>query len=162
MSQITETSKLRVEDFQKQRDWISPLLEGYNNFLAQAIRVLNKGLLFSDNIVGMEHDFSFTFQTQALTFPQSFKWRYDRFVPKHLFVTLAEEGGTSVPALVSWKFTDARLVQLTSVYKISSSVLHTITASSDAGLVGDTVTFGPSVSDLVAGSKYVVRVRVEP
>lgn len=141
MSKVTETSRLRVEDFQKQRDWISPLLEGYNNFLAQVIRVVNKGLLFSDNVVGVEHDFTFTFQTQALTFPQSFRWPYDRFVPKHLFVTYASEDDSGIPVVVSWKFTDARLVQLSSAYKITTV---------------------PAIANLAAGSDYRIRVRVEP
>lgn len=159
---LTETSRLRIEDFQKQRDWISPLLEGYNNFLVQAIRILNKGLIFADNVAGLEHDFDFTFQTQALTFPVSIAWPYERFPPKHLFVTYASEEGASIPVVASWKFTDTRLVQLSAVYKFSSSVVHTISASSDAGLVGDTITFGPSMSDLTSGSDYKVRVRVEP
>jgi hypothetical protein len=138
---ITETTRLRVEDFPKQRDWISPLLESYNSFLAQCIRLLNKGILFGDNVVGIEHDFDFTFQSQTATFPQSVGWPYDRFSPKHLFVTYASEEGTPIPAIASWKFTDTRLVQLTAVYKFSSA---------------------PAVADLTAGSDYKVRVRVEP
>lgn len=159
---LTENTRLRVEDFQKQRDWIGPLLEAYNSFLAQSIRLFNRGLLFADNIIGLQHDFEFTFQTQALSFPVSVSWPYTAFPPKHLYVTYATENEVSIPVTVAWKFTDARLVQITSVYKFASSVEHTITASSDAGLVGDTITFGPAVSDLTSGGRYRIRVRVEP
>lgn len=141
MSTIRETSRLRIEDFQKQRDWIGPLLEAYNNFLIQVIRLLNKGLLFADNVVGIEHDFDFTFQTQALTFPQRISWPYDRFPPKHLFVTYASEEGTEVPVVTSWRFTDDRLIELKAVYKFTTA---------------------PAVSNLTAGNDYKVRVRVEP
>jgi hypothetical protein len=141
MSKLTETSRLKIEDFQKQRDWIGGLLEGYNNFLTQAIRILNKGLTFADNIVGVDHQFEFTFQTQAISFPQKIKWPYDRLTPRHLFHTYSSEEGINVPVIFSWRFNDDRFIELSNVYKITSS---------------------PAVTDLVAGSKYIVRVRIEP
>lgn len=142
MSKLTETTRLRVEDFQKQRDWIAPLLEGYNNFLVQCIRILNKGLIFADNMVGLEHDFTFKFQTQAITFPQKVKWPYSGFSPKHLTVTYASEERVATPVVVSWRFTDDRFIELKAVYKFTSSPI--------------------AVADLTAASDYVVRVKIEP
>lgn len=141
MSKITETSRLRVEDFQKQRDWIAPLIEAYNSFLSQTIRVINGGINFADNVVGLDYEFSFTFQTQALTFPQQVKWPFSNFPPRHLVVTYSTEEDLPVPVLTSWNFTDARFVQLKAVYKVTSA---------------------PAISNLVAGNDYKIRVRIEP
>lgn len=141
MSKLTETTRLRAEDFQKQKDWITPIFDAYNNFLGQTRNLLNSGLTFSDNAVGLQHDFVFTFQTQAISFPQKVKWPYDRFSPKNLFATFSSEDSIPIPVVVSWKFTDDRFVQLKSVYKITAV---------------------PAIADLASGSDYVIRVRIEP
>lgn len=141
MSKLTETSRLRVEDFQEQKKWISPILEGYNSFLTQSIKLFNKGLTFADNALGVEHDFEFTFQTDALTFPQRLKWPYDRFSPKHMFVTYASAAGSSIPVVISWRFADDRFIELLTVYRFTTA---------------------PAIAALVAGTKYKIRVRVEP
>lgn len=141
MSKLTETSRMKIEDFQDQRRWIAPLLEGYNNFLSQAIKLFNKGLSFVDNFIGIEHEFSFTFQSQAATFPQKVAWPYNRFSPRNLFVTASTEDASEIPIVHSWRFTDERFVELTAVYKITTA---------------------PAISDLTSGSKYKIRIRVEP
>ena len=141
MSKLTETSKLKIEDFKEQRSWIGPLLEGYNNFLDQAIKLFNNGLLFIDNQAGIQHDFSFTFESASATFPQKVRWPYGSFPPKSLFVGAAFEGSTPVSVVCAWKFSDDRFIQLISVYKITST---------------------PGLSALTSGTKYVIRVRVEP
>lgn len=140
MSKITETSRLKSEDFPKDARWINPLIDGYNNFLTQAIRLLNKGLIFSDNSVGLEHDFEFTFQTAAATFPQRVKWPYNAFPPKHLTVTQATATNSPIPVVTSWQFTDDRFVELLTVYYFTTV---------------------PALASLVAGTKYKIRVKIE-
>lgn len=140
MSRIRETNKLRLEDFQDQAKWIGPLLETYNNFISQAINIINGGILFGDNVVGVNHTFEFTFQTQALTFPQIVKWPF-KLPPKHVYMTFGSEDDTSIPLTFSWRFNDERLIEIKEVYKITSA---------------------PAISDLVAASKYKLRVKAEP
>ena len=141
MSKLTETSRLKVEDFQEQRKWIAPLLESYNNFLTQSIRLLNGGLLFRDNVVGLDYDFDFTFQTQAISFPQKVKWPFDRLTPRHVYSTYASEQGIPIIAVFSWRFSDDRFIEILQVSKVTSV---------------------PALGDLVAASKYKLRVRAEP
>lgn len=140
MSIIRELQKLRIEDFQEQSKWIGPIFDTYNNFSSQVISVLNKGLLFVDNMVGVERDFEFTFSSNAATLPLVTTWGLN-FVPKSLHFSAATENDSPIIALGAWRTNDLNQIEITQLCKITST---------------------PAVSSLVSGSKYKIRIRVYP
>lgn len=136
---IPATQRLIVEDFPKQKDWISALFYVLNRFITSVISVLNGGLLFSDNFIGEQKVISFTYAS-ASSFPVGFKWGLAQ-KPTFLEVGQATENGTSVMMVVSWLYTDTGFVNITNAVLLTSA---------------------PAVTALTSGNAYQVVVRVTP
>lgn len=137
---VKTTQRLRVEDFPDQKDWIGKLVSPLNDFLTQAIKILNDGLQFTDNFIGKEHVFDFEYQSDVLSFPTGFLWTIAAN-PKALSVVAATEDDDPVNVAVSWQFTDLRQVELVHVVRFTTA---------------------PAVAALAVGSRYKIRVRVTP
>lgn len=131
---------LKVEDFPDQKFWIGKLIQPLNDFLNQSISIINDGIVFPDNFQGKDFVFSFTYQSEALTFPQQYAWTL-LAKPKALIVVSATEDGLPIIANVAWGFTADGKVSLTSVVKLTNA---------------------PAVVLLSVNSKYQIRVRVTP
>lgn len=138
---IKTTTLLKAEDVPAdQRTWVTKLILPINEFFSQAIQIINDGGVFPDNFVGRDYVFSFTYQSETVSFPQKFAW--DRKVkPLALQVVSATEDGAPIAIATAWQFTVDGKVSLTSVVKLTNA---------------------PAVVLLTADSKYLIRVRVTP
>lgn len=144
---IKATQLIKVEDFPKEKEWIGKLISPINDFFNQAIKILNGGSLFIDNSLGKDHVYSFTYQSEAVTFatppdgrPPSFTWGL-LAKPLALSVVSALEDNVPFIAAVAWQYNNEGLVQLTKVVKLTTA---------------------PAVAKLTVGSRYNIRVRVTP
>lgn len=137
---IKTTTLLKVEDFPDQKGWIGKLISPINDFFTQAIKIINDGGVFPDNFVGKDYVFKFTYQTDALTFPQLFKWNLLSRPLALVVVSATEDGVPFIPG-VAWSFTTDGSVQLTQVVKLTNA---------------------PAVTLLTAGSRYEIRARITP
>ena len=149
MAKIRETQRIQREPFPDDvQGWIDLLLDPLNKLIDQIVGILNGGITFADNILGVEHVFAFTYVSEAVTFPTSdngrgrpsFKWP-KRVPPRALVPVAMFEDGTPLVAVLSWEYTADGQVRLCRVSKIDSA---------------------PDTADLTAGSKYEFRVRVTP
>lgn len=132
---------LKVEEAPKeQQGWIGKFLGPLNQFITQGVSILNGGILFADNIVGQDFVYTFTYVSDAISFPVSFRWNLP-MPPVAFQVCSALEDGTSFVPVVAWKYASNGTVQLTSVFRITSA---------------------PAVSALQNGKVYKIRVRVTP
>ena len=148
MSVITQTRKVIVEQFPKQKDWIAPLLNVFNNFVFDVVRAVNGNIEFGLNIMGVENEFVFTYQSHSASLPVEFSWPLLK-KPRSLVVASAFENDPSVnrsfiPVMVSvsWDFSAKNTVRLLDVVKFSGN--------------------SASISDLSVGKKYKILVRVTP
>lgn len=73
MSRITATDKLKEEDF-PQQSWLGEIFRIINKFIGEVVAAINGGLTFQDNFVGVRHEFSFKFASNAVSFPQKISW----------------------------------------------------------------------------------------
>ncbi len=137
---IRATEQLKVESFPDQKAWIPKLLGPINSFFGDVISILNDGIVFPDNWVGKDHVFKFTYQSDAITFPQAIKWTLNP-KPLALYVASATEDGSPIIAAISWKYTTEGQIELSRVVRIDAT---------------------PSVQLLQATKKYEIRVRVTP
>lgn len=140
MSTIRSKTRLVVEDFPDQKGWIGKLIQPINDFLTEAIKILNGGVTFADQMLGKDHLFSFEYQSESITFPIGFQWTLAQ-APKSLLVASSTEDDAAIAVAVAWQYTNDGQVQLTSVVKLDNS---------------------PGVNLLTAGSRYKIRVRVTP
>lgn len=132
---------LQVEGFPKEvQEWIGKLISPLNDFIKQSVAIVNDGIVFPDNFIGQEFVFSFTYQSDALTLPQSFRWTRPA-KPLALQIVAATENDAPVIVLAAWQYTQSGQIQLTQIVKVSAA---------------------PSVSALTVGAKYSIRVRVTP
>lgn len=131
---------LKVEDFPDQKKWIGKLIQPLNDFLNQSIKIINDGIVFPDNFLGKDIVYSFTYQSEAITWPQKFQWPF-LAKPKALLVVSATEDGVAFIPALSWQLAVDGTVQITGMVKFTSA---------------------PAVSLLTAGSKYEIRTRVTP
>ena len=143
MARLRSTERLRLEDFPKDQRWVNPIVNLYNRLIDDLRTILNGGVTFADNIVGLDYIFDFEFRTQAETFPRQVSWPSNISAsPTKLWTTRALEDDDPIAVLVTWKYGSTRQIELLSVYKLDAS--------------------GPSISDLTAGSRYKISVRAEP
>lgn len=141
MSRIRTKQRLQQEDIPKDhRSWMDRIIQTINDFLSETLKILNNGLLFSDNFLGVEHTFEFTYQSDAISLPRSFKWDLS-LPPRALVVVAATEDNDPVNVSVSWRYTETGQVELTHAVKFTTA---------------------PAVALLTARSKYKIRVRVTP
>lgn len=149
MPRIPSTNKLIIEQFPNQRDWIGPMFSVVNKFIADVISTINGAIEFEKNIQGQEFEFDFVAKASGASFPQGFQWtRVNQ--PKALSVVAAYENASpannntfaSVIIVCAWKLTPENLVQITDAVKLSGNAA--------------------AVSDLTAGARYKIRVRVTP
>lgn len=138
MSRIVQTQLLQVESFPDQKDWIAQLLTHINDVNAQTISIVNKGLVFSDNILGIDHTFDFEYTSDAVSFPRKVLWSFG-LSPQALQIVSATEDSAPIIALASWDF-DGTHVRLKSAIKAT----------------------GSGVSGLTAGKQYKLRCRITP
>lgn len=122
------------------RGWFGGILSSINDFIEQAATILNAGILFGDNMQGVEHVYDFVYQSDAISLPLGFAWRLS-LPPKSFQMAGATEDGAPVVLLTSWRFTETSQVQLVQVSKIDST---------------------PTLSALTVGARYRIRVRVQP
>lgn len=137
---IRATQLLQLEQFPDQQAWIGKLIGPVNDFMRQAIQILNSGLTFTDQFVGKDIIFSFTYESESVTWPRALQWTLAS-KPVALTVISATEDLTPIMLSVAWKYTPEGAVQITSAVKFTSA---------------------PAVSLLNAGSKYQIRCRVTP
>lgn len=138
---VKATQLIKTEDVpQEHRPWMSKIIGPINDFINQSIKILNDGIQFPDNYIGKDYVFSFTYQSESISFPQSFLWSL-LSIPRALQVVSATENGAPIIAAVAWQFSTDRTIQLTSVVKLTSS---------------------PAVELLTAGARYQIRARVTP
>lgn len=135
---IKATQLLRVEDFPDQKGWIGKLVGPINDFILQSIKILNNGISFEDNLAGIDHTFTFTYQSDATSYPLKLRWT-GSVRPRALNVISATEDGTSIIANVAWRYTQEGFVELTSIVKFTSA---------------------PAVALLTANSDYEIRCRI--
>lgn len=141
---IPVTQRLIVEDFASQKEWISPMFQVINSFITTVVQALKGGLSFQDNIAGQEQVFDFIYSSGTASFPKKIKWKLaDK--PRALYVVEAsEETGTTartpVMVLAAWEFTDDGSVSITSMARVDTS----------------------GVATLTVGKRYKIRVRVTP
>lgn len=140
MGRIKATQLLRLEDFPEQKDWIGKLVGPVNDFFRQTIGLVNDGLTFPDNFVGVDRVISFIYTSDAVSLPQAFDWPL-KVSPGALQVVSATENGSPFIPLVAWQFTAAGAVSLSRIVRITTA---------------------PAVAALSATAKYVLRVRVTP
>lgn len=140
MSQIRATTRLTVEDYPEQKGWIAKLIGPINDFFTQSIKILNNGILFRDNCIGMEHVYDFTYQSDALTFPRGFLWTVAS-APVSFQVVSATQDNQPCNVSASWQFTAEGQVQLVHMVRFTTA---------------------PAISALQVGSRYKIRVRVTP
>lgn len=141
---IPATTRLVVEDFPEQKDWIAPMFYVVNRFITAALSILNKGLLFKDNVLGQEEYIDFTYVSAAASFPRKFKWNYS-VRPEALSVisATAETSSTAIaPVIVlpAWEFTDTGEISITTFVLVATS----------------------GVSALTVATRYRIKVRVTP
>jgi hypothetical protein len=137
---IRATTLLKVEDFNDQKDWIGKMIQPINDFVSQSIAILNGGLLFTDQMIGVDHTFEFTYQSDAITLPQRAKWT-SSYRPGALVVVAATEDGAPIIPAVAWKYTQEGVIEVTSMVKLTTA---------------------PAVALLTAGAKYRIRCRITP
>lgn len=138
---IKTTNKLSLEDIPKDnRDWMGKVITPINDFLTQAIKILNDGLTFPDNFIGQDYVFDFKYQTDAISFPIAFYWKSGNN-PKCLQIAEATENNNAVNLAASWQFNQKHQVEIVHVVKFTTV---------------------PAVSLLTQGAKYKIRVRVTP
>lgn len=142
MSKIRSNKRLTVEEFPEQKDWIGKLFQQINDFVTETIKIVNGGITFTDNVSGADHEFDFTYQTDAISLPIGFTWPL-AVPPKALQVVNATANLSPVILVAAWDYTQTGLVRLTSVVQVIS------------GSPG-------SVSILTANVRYRIRVRVTP
>lgn len=139
MSRIKTTTLLKIEDVPSDlRQWMGKIIQPINDFLNQATKIINDGLVFPDNFIGKDILFSFKFQT-GQTLPLKYNWPL-KTRPNALQVVAAYENDAPIICLVAWQQAVDGSIQLTDVKKIS----------------------GTSVSALTDTNSYVIRVRVTP
>jgi len=138
---IRATQLLKVEEFpQEFRSWLTKLVGPVNDFLNQVTLILNQGITFADNVVGVDHLYTFTYTSDAVNFPLNFQWTSLQ-KPLALTVVSALEDNNPVIIAVSWSYTQAGAVALNSAVKLTA-----------AG----------GVTTLKAGSVYNIRARITP
>lgn len=154
MSQIKATQQLKAEDFPTEhREWLRQLITPINDFFRQGISILNGGATFKDQSVGTDYTWTFTYQTDAITFPILMAWNY-KLPARALHVNQALEDGEPFAALVSWQFVQVisnqalqsqlPQVQLLGLWKVASP--------------GGT----PGVQALTQGLRYDITTRISP
>lgn len=146
MARLTATQRLIVEDFPDQKDWIGGLLDPINEFITKTLLAINGGIEFSSNIVGLEKEFDFVYVSEAVTFPQTFRWSLSRKPASFLVVAASENTPSSnsnfspIILLGAWQLNAKNEVELTSAVKVTTS----------------------GAAALTVGNRYKVKVRVTP
>lgn len=110
-----------------------------NKFITDVVSALNGGVVFGDNITGVEKSLEFTYVSSS-SFPVGFKWTLST-KPKALTVVSSLEDGSPFISAHAWEYTDTGLVNLTNVLKLTA---------------------GASPANLTANSRYKLLVRVTP
>ena len=141
---IPATQRLVVEDFPEQKQWISPMFYVINRFITFVVQILNRGILFKDNVMGQEESFDFTFVSAADSLPRKFKWNLS-IRPERLEIISASAETSTTPItpvilLPCWEYTDTGEVSITSLVQISTS----------------------GAADLSASTRYRIKVRATP
>jgi hypothetical protein len=150
MAKITSRTKLILENFPDQREWISPMFVVLNEFIQDVINTLNGGITFADNILGKEADADFVFINNTASLP---KIKWDKVSPpRSLSVVAAYEavspGGGSPPRdfnpailLVSWGLDSQNFITINDAVKVTSA----------GGVTG-----------LTSQNRYRIRFRINP
>jgi hypothetical protein len=138
MARIPTLTKIATEEFPAEvRPWIGKLLGPLNSFLTATVYALTRHLTFADNLMGQEVLLDFTYQgTQTLP---SFLVDLGGATPLCFQVAQATENLTPVCLALAWQLSNGS-VQIKDASKISSG----------------------SVTTLVTGARYQIRVRITP
>ncbi len=145
MGRIKSKTRLVIEQFPEQKEWIGKLFLVINEFITDVISSINGNLLFGENVSGQEHELEFTYVNDATTFPQAFRWKLSK-PPKALVVCAATEqdfpaSASEIIFLCSWIYRDDGHIAITR---------------------GSRITAAHAVDNLEAGYRYRIRVRVSP
>ena len=141
MSKIRATKRLQEEEVpQEHRAWVGKIISAFNDYVTQSIKILNQGGLFSDNTIGKEHTYDFTYQSDALSLPVAFLWNL-ALPPRAFQIVNATEDGQPVIVAACFQYTEQDKVELVSAVRLTSA---------------------PAVSLLQTGSRYRITVRVTP
>lgn len=138
MAKIPAITRLAIEQFPDQKDWIGKLLNPMNSFLGATVFALTKHLTFSDNFLGQENFLDFTYNgSQSL--PVNFLLTMNA-VPLSLLVVSALENSVPIGISAAWQINQNNQVSITDFTKLSNG----------------------KASALTAGARYQVRVRIAP
>lgn len=141
MGKIKATRKLVTEQFPAEhRSWLGNMFGLLNQFITEVVSALNGGIIFGENITGVERVLDFVYTSQTASFPQKFLWTLAA-KPVSLQVCQALENDEAVILNLLWEYTDTNEVSVTYATKIDTSA---------------------TLSALVAGSRYKIRIRVTP
>lgn len=110
MSKITSTDKIAVEDFKEQKSWIEKLLNPINQFMQDALQILNSGITLRDNLIHQEYEISLPTDGVRTTVSFSFKWNQKQ-VPTFVFIAqLVESASLTCPAVgFAWQYANGSL-----------------------------------------------------
>lgn len=111
-------SRLRVDEFPDQKDWISRLFGPLNSFLEYTYLALTNGLTFYDNFTGFESTIDFTYQG-ASDFPL-YLANPRKFIPKALQVAQGRDNGTATILLFAWEPTDDGRIRILEMNVVSA------------------------------------------
>lgn len=140
---IQATDKLKEEDFPGQKQWIGPMFRTINRFIEDVTAALNGGLVFVDNNLGLEHEFSFTYASNDVTFPQRVKWPLAA-TPKAYDLVNAMENDVPIMVVLQFGFkqdSEGSFVELVDAVKF---------------------TLGGGSTGFQSGERYKIRIRVTP
>lgn len=119
-------SKLTLEDFPKQRDWIGPLFTMLNQFFGEVARAFSNQLTIEDNLYQEIKELKFT--AGSADFPISFRTKFG-VVPKALLVGYLFDStvGTYSPTApwVVWGFADGS-VKISEITGLTNGNVYSI------------------------------------
>lgn len=168
MGKVSATQRLIVEDFPKQKDWISPMFYVVNDFFQKVLSALNGGIEFSENILGVERELDFIYVSHAVSLPLRFKWTLNK-KPRAVSVVAAYYGkysGNLYDGVTSaWDATaTAVLKSNSSLVPFLTSVTWEFTQDGEVSITDFSTIIG-SVAKLttpMTGQRVILRVRVTP
>jgi len=100
MGKITQSSTLRVEDFDsEQRKWLPRLFAPINLFITSVTNVINGRIEFGTNIPSQDALLSFTYGSSA----QRFTWG-SNLTPRVLWVGQSFEGNDNIALVPQWTY----------------------------------------------------------
>lgn len=150
MGKINATTKLIVENFPDQREWISPMFNVLNDFIQNVVSAINGGLSFTDNLQGRDQEIDFSYVTVANSIPK-IKWEMTA-PPKALQVVSAYEAAPVSAGEVARNFSPAIILLSWGLNAQNFIVINDAVKITSSG----------GVTSLTSTNRYKIRVRITP